>query len=337
MKNESPSVSFIICTLNSELMIWECLESVNNLTYPKDRITVLLMDGGSTDRTIEIATQYDFCKIHSVATDGPEEATAIGYNLSKSDYAINFASDNVIKDKNWLKRMIRPLEENSATVASETLRYTYVPDDKPLNKYFALFGMNDPLTFYLKKQDRSPYFETGWHLNTPVVNRGDYYETVFTRENMPTLGANGFVIRTKIIQKATKDPKKFSHIDTCVDLLDMGHTRYAFVKTDLWHKTGERFFNFFRKRRMYALTLYFNKQKMRRYHLYNPNTDLLKLVLFVVYSLTVIEPVFQSVRGYRKVKDAAWFLHPIVCFIITLNYAYVVIVHVCNNFYTNRK
>lgn len=324
MNSKLPTVSFVTCTFNSQATIKECMESVKTQDYPQDKIEVIVVDGGSKDKTLEIARSYSFCKIKIIPTDGPEEATAIGYNMSSSDYVVNYPSDNVLPDKNWLKRMVKPLEENKDIVASETTRYTYNSKDKPLNKYFALFGMNDPVAFYLNKRDRGAYFEEGWYLSAPAEDKGDYYLATFTKDNLPTVGANGFVVRTKIIQKATKDPKKFSHIDTCVDLLEMGYNHIAFVKTSIWHKTGEELGNFFKKRRKYAMNLYFKKQSMRRYHLYNPKTDTLKLILFILYSLTLIEPVLQSLRGYLKIRDTAWFLHPVICFVITLNYVYTV-------------
>lgn len=323
MKKSLPSVTFVTPTLNSESTIRECIESVNKLDYPKKLIKMFIMDDGSKDKTLSIVRNFPFCKVFNVKSSGPEEATAIGFNHATSDYVVNFSSDNIIPDKRWLNRMLVPLEVNKKLIASESINYRYVKSDKLLNRYFALFGMNDPIAFYLNKRDRRAFFENDWHLKTTSVNMGSYYEASFTENNMPTLGANGFVIRTKIIQKVTKDPKKFSHIDSCIDLLRLGYNNFAFIKTTLWHKTGENLSNYFYKRRRYALELYFKKQKSRRYHLYNPKTDKLKLLIYVVLSLTLIEPLYQSMRGYLKVRDNAWFLHPFICFLTTCNYIYI--------------
>lgn len=325
MRKRLPSVDFVVCTFNSGATIRECLDSIKRLDYPKHLVKAIVIDGGSTDGTLTITSKYKFCRIHQIVTNGPEEATAIGYNLSKADFVVNYPSDNILTSSNWLKRMVAPLVADKTLVAAETLRYAYNKKDKPLNKYFALFGMNDPVAFYLGKRDRAAYFESGWHLKSHAHDRGDYFETVFNKNNLPTVGANGFIVRTKAIQKVTKDPKKFSHIDSCVDLLNLGYNRYAFVKTDIWHKSGERFSMYFSKRKKYVLTLYFKKQTMRRYHLYNPKTDKVKLGLFVVYALTFAEPTVQSVRGYIKVRDFAWFLHPLICFAITITYIYTLL------------
>ena len=324
MIKKLPSVSFITCTLNSQNTIKECLDSIVKLNYPKKLIEVLIIDGGSKDKTLSIVKKYSFCKIKMVKTDGPEEAMAIGYNAAHGEYVVNFPSDNIILKKDWLLQMLTPLMENKNIIASETLHYSYVKKDKILNRYFALFGMNDPVAFYLGKRDRAAYFEDGWHLKTPAQEKGNYYIAQFKEKDLPTLGANGFIIRKSIIQKVTKNPKRFFHIDSCVDLVRMGYDTYAFVKTDVWHKTGEELFNFIKKRKRYATILYFNKRKIRRYHLFNPKTDKLKLMLFIIYSFTFIEPIYQSIKGYRRIQDPAWFLHPVICFFTTIIYTYTV-------------
>lgn len=107
--------------------------------------------------------------------------------------------------------------------------------------------------------------------------------------------------------------------------MNKGHARFAFVETDIWHKTGEELGNFFAKRRKYAGNLYFKKKQMRRYHLYDARHDTLNLALFVFFSLTLVEPTIRAIRGYKKVPDMAWFLHPLICFATTLNYLYTLI------------
>lgn len=315
-----PTVSFITCTLNSEKIIKECLDSIKNLDYPKDLIEVIIVDGESNDKTIEIVKKYDFCRVIVKKTDGPEIATAIGYNNAKNELLVNFPSDNVIPNTKWLKEMVQPLSENPDVFACETLRYAYVKNDKPLNRYFALFGVNDPIAFYFNKADRASYFNNGWHLPVKPVDKGNYYIAFFNSDNLPTVGANGYVIRRNIALLISKDPEKFFHMDTSLDLLKMGYNKIAFVKNSIWHKTGEELFNFLKKRKRYATRLYLNKQKVRRYHLVDFKKDQFKLIFFVLLSLTIVEPLYRSIKGYIKIHDPAWFLHPVLCFLITIVY-----------------
>lgn len=315
-----PTVSFITCTLNSQKIIKECLNSIKNLDYPKNLIEVIIVDGGSTDKTLKIAKKYPFCRIIIQVTDGPEIATAIGYNSARNELLVNFPSDNVIPNSKWLKEMVQPLIENPDVFACETLRYMYTKRDKPLNRYFALFGVNDPIAFYFHKADRASYFNKGWHLPVKAIDKGNYYIASFNSNNLPTVGANGYVIRRKVSLLISKDPEKFFHMDTSLDLLKMGYNKIAFTKNSVWHKTGEELFNFLKKRKRYATSLYLNKQKVRRYHLVDFKKDQFKLIFFVLISLTIVEPLYHSIKGYIRIHDPAWFLHPVLCFLITIVY-----------------
>jgi glycosyltransferase involved in cell wall biosynthesis len=59
MEAASLSVSIIIPALNEEKMIGRCLESLAQLEFPRDRFEVILVDNGSSDRTVAIAGSFE--------------------------------------------------------------------------------------------------------------------------------------------------------------------------------------------------------------------------------------------------------------------------------------
>jgi hypothetical protein len=70
------------------------------------------------------------------------------------------------------------------------------------------------------------------------------------------------------------------------------------------------------------MRLYHQKDyNLRRWRLYEPK-DKWKLLLFVFYGLTIVKPLYDSLRGYLKIKDKAWFLHVVVCFAIIFVYGW---------------
>jgi len=87
------------------------------------------------------------------------------------------------------------------------------------------------------------------------------------------------------------------------------------VKNDIIHISGERFWHFFKKRKRYMKDLYLKDFQKRRYLIYNPKKDKLKIIAYSLYSLTLVLPAIKALKGYLKIKDLAWFLHPIVCFL----------------------
>ena len=48
----------MIPTLNCSSFLNLCLDSIINQNYPKELIEILIIDGGSTDNTVEIAKNY---------------------------------------------------------------------------------------------------------------------------------------------------------------------------------------------------------------------------------------------------------------------------------------
>jgi len=57
-KNENPiRITIGLCVKNSEKTIKKCLESIINQDYPKELVEIIIVDGGSKDRTIEIAKE----------------------------------------------------------------------------------------------------------------------------------------------------------------------------------------------------------------------------------------------------------------------------------------
>jgi glycosyltransferase involved in cell wall biosynthesis len=322
---EKLTVSFITCTFNSGKILEECLESIKKLDYPKELIEIIVVDGGSKDNTLESAINYN-CKIVKENTRRPEAATAIGYNEAKNDIIVNFPSDNVITDDKWLKRMLKPFQENKDLVGVETLRYEYCRQDKSLNRYFALFGAADPVAYYMNKRDRITYFEKTWPLEAKADDMGDYYLVKFNKYNTPTLGANGFCVKRELILEVSGEPLKFFHIDATYDLIMKGHNQFAFVKNTIWHKTAIDFTYYLKNRLRYA-GIYFKDQSLRRYHLVDFRRDKLKLFKYIIFTLTIVVPLYEAIKGYLKIRDLAWFYHPLVCLLFLFMYGYTTIKH----------
>jgi succinoglycan biosynthesis protein ExoA len=64
-----PTVDVIISTLDEERYIGRCLEAVIGQDYPPERVRIWLVDGGSTDRTVEIAQRLGEPRL-TVIADG---------------------------------------------------------------------------------------------------------------------------------------------------------------------------------------------------------------------------------------------------------------------------
>jgi glycosyltransferase involved in cell wall biosynthesis len=54
----TPSVAVLVSTFNEERYLERCLESLLAQDYPRDRMRVLVIDGGSTDATVALAERF---------------------------------------------------------------------------------------------------------------------------------------------------------------------------------------------------------------------------------------------------------------------------------------
>jgi len=248
---------------------------------------------------------------HIVVTEGdPESAKAIGLKRARGDIVCFMASDCEFTS-NWaLKEVLYKM--NRCVSGAFSSHYFYNPSDPMLNRYFALFGFNDPIPFYLGKCDRLTLYQEAGH--------GNYFP-----HNVPTLGDNGFFVWKHLITQTNTN--EYSHIDNCEDLRKLGHYHYAYLKSPIWHKTGDSLWLWLRKRLHYANTL----NKNRRWKMVTDLKDYLKLLVFIILTITVIEPLVRSVYGYWKsgIKDKAWFLHPVVCFLTVFLYGIYVSRRLC--------
>jgi glycosyltransferase involved in cell wall biosynthesis len=275
-------------------------------------IEVIIVDGGSTDDTFEVIKNYNkklIIKLFKTGIKDQEPKRAIGIEKASGKYIASIDPDVYLTDKKWLTKMINPLEIDKSLVGSQTLYYEYSKEETAINRYFALFGINDPVAFYLNKADRIPYFENKWLFNKNFVDKKTYFEVNFER-NIPTMGCNGVVFRSSIYKKFA-NKKTFFHIDIIQDMVDSGYKKFAIVKNSVLHSTGETFCKSIVKRVNY-MNLHFHKRRgERRYLVFDINSkrDVFNLVKFVFYTLTIVQPIYLSIKGYRKIKDIAWFLH----------------------------
>ena len=324
-----PQLSIIIVSLNSDRTLGSCLNFIQLQTYPEiDEI--LLVDGGSTDKTLDIAKKSDLPIkiIHGGHTNNQEARRAIGIEKAKNEICAFIDTDNYIIQKTWLRDMILPLVEDSSIVASQTLRYSVPRNTTVLNRYFGLLGASDPVAYYLGKADRLSWAFNKWNLLGKVTRANKNYLVIeFDQNNYPTVGCNGIVFRKSVILKSDwGSPENYFHTDVFVDIAKRGLNRFAIVRNEIFHDTAAvSFLVFFGKRRAYMQQHYQGLYSQRRYKIFDPKKmkDIIGLLRFIIFTLTFIEPLYESIRGYVRKKDIAWFIHPVMCVGIGVVYAQV--------------
>ena len=336
IKSNKPTISVVIATYNSERTIKACLDSLAKQDFPQKNLQLIISDGGSTDRTVAIAKKPQAQIVFPPKNrQGAEYNKGYGFQFATGTFILCIDHDNILPHNRWLSKMLAPLLAHHEVVASEPLRYHYDPHLTLLDRYFALFGANDPVPYYLGKADRMDYIHNNYNLLGKSSDQGAYYLVQFDKKQpsrIPTLGANGFLIRRSFFIKSDHKPGHYYHIDINVDLVSQGYTHYAFIKDDITHLTNSSFFSFIDRRKHFVEKYYIEDFSMRRYSVYQ-SEDRIKLTWYIFYSITIIRPLIDSMRGYLIIHDIAWFIHPFMCLAMLYIYGLTTIKNVLKKRY----
>ena len=316
-----PSISIVIPTYNSERTLAQCLESIVGQDYPREKIEIVIADGGSKDKTLEIAKKFDVDRIlHNPLRTG-EAGKAIGVEVAKNEIVAFIDSDNILPSLNWFKVMVEPFK-NQVIAGTEPLYYTYRRGDPLITRYCALTGMNDILCFFIGNYDRYNYVTERWtKLKVHAVDRGNYLLVELDERNIPTMGANGFMVRAEALKSVDYKPYLFD-IDVIYQLVKAGWNRYAKVKTGIVHLFANSTNAYVKKtRRRIGDYLYYERFGARKYPWRGLNR--LGILKFILYTLLVASLVRDSLRGYKKLRDKAWLFHPLACWLTLLTYGII--------------
>jgi glycosyltransferase involved in cell wall biosynthesis len=109
-------VSVQICTLNEEANIADCLDTV----VANGPAEILVIDGGSSDRTVEIAETYG-ARILAAGRLGLGPSRRLGYMSTSQTYSAFVDADDRL-GPDWLSTMVRELEEGGYSALQSQLR-----------------------------------------------------------------------------------------------------------------------------------------------------------------------------------------------------------------------
>lgn len=117
-KDLLPGVSIIVTTFNSEHTINECLDSILDLEYPKNLLEIIVIDGGSTDATIEYAKKFPV-KVMNSQLNPPAAYNLVLKNIKNE--VIGLIDSDAKVEKSWLKKLVKYLNDPNVVGASGTV------------------------------------------------------------------------------------------------------------------------------------------------------------------------------------------------------------------------
>ncbi len=317
-----PGISVLIPTLNAERYIEGCLRSLREQDYPAELIEIIVADAGSVDSTLEVLARYRVDRVVPNPGVTGEAARAVLNRLATKELILSIDSDNYLVGKDWLRRMVKPLQDDPQVLAAEPLRWDYAPSDPPLNRYFALTGINDPVSLFMGNYGRYSYLTDTWtEMPHKEVARDGYLVAELEPGHVPTMGANGFLVRNDVLREVSTGDYYFD-IDVVNDLVEAGHRHFAKVDVAVGHHFARDLSTLRRKtRRRIEDFLYWRERRNYPWL----SSGRLPIVRFALSTLLVLPLLAQVIRGWVRVRDRAWLYHIPVCWMTLWLYSWAVI------------
>ena len=121
MEEKSLSITFIIPTLNSSRFLDKCFNSIIDQEYPKEKIKIMVVDGGSKDETFLLANKFGAEVVHNEKILC-EPAVVLGMQKAQTDLCVIMGADNSLVGRNWIKEMVKPFEDPNIFAAYPSLK-----------------------------------------------------------------------------------------------------------------------------------------------------------------------------------------------------------------------
>jgi glycosyltransferase involved in cell wall biosynthesis len=135
-----PFVSIVVPCRNEETYLVRCLDSILAGDHPRERLEILVVNGGSTDGTAEVLAQYAATHQGIVALENPKGATPVALNIgiraARGDIIVRMDA-HVLYPPDYIRRLIAGLEESGADNVGGVLE-TVPAEDTPIARAIAL-------------------------------------------------------------------------------------------------------------------------------------------------------------------------------------------------------
>ncbi|HRY82115.1 MAG TPA: glycosyltransferase family 2 protein [Candidatus Moranbacteria bacterium] len=106
-----PTVAFVIPCKNEEMNISDAVMRCYQVDYPKEKIEVIVINDGSTDKTLlvlkELKKNYPSLKIVDWENQGKRWAMAAGFKISAAEIIVQLDSDSCVDPKSF-RNLIAP-------------------------------------------------------------------------------------------------------------------------------------------------------------------------------------------------------------------------------------
>ncbi len=278
-------ITVVMPTYNSEKTIEKSLKSVREQSLKQEEIEILIIDGRSTDNTLEIANRYG-CVILKNEKKLPEFAKNIGIRKASGKYICSLDSDEVIENKDSFRKKVEFLENSDVkNILSSGLR---TPDNNIFTDYTNSFG--DPFSYFIYKISGSGYKKSLINNKYRYEEIQDFEQFFIDKKITPICDGGGNFFDVSYLKQIT-DINTDNISASVFDKITEKTNCFAIMDDDyITHYTSASFSILLRKIRFRVINNIFNKKETPGFanrEARIPKIKKMKKYLFIPFSLSL--------------------------------------------------
>lgn len=308
--------SIVMPTLNAENTIEMALKSIYNQEYNMSKVEIMVIDGGSTDRTREIASKYGVTLIENPKKI-PETAKCIGFSRAKGRYIIMQDSDEIWIGKDNLKKREIFFQNNRDVFCLIPERV--VPGKNCGLACAYLNAVGDPFGYIIYRNCLS---RTEQNRNYMIKHdaHGNVYE--FDEKGIAPIGDGQCttidIVKARELFGEYVETQEFA-TSIFVQMINKTGKMGIVPGDSIVHYSKASFKSYLSKLR-FRVNINLNNIERSGYASRASKNKIIsrRKWLFVLYVATVIGPIWDSLKLSFKYRDASFLLHFVYTYYICL-------------------
>ncbi|MEJ5285075.1 MAG: glycosyltransferase family 2 protein [Brevinematales bacterium] len=320
--------TIIMPTLNSEKTIEKSLKSIRNQEFEQKKIEILLCDGGSTDKTLEIGLDFG-CKIIRNENKLPEWGKYFGFIEAKGKYIVFMDSDEEFTNKNSLKNRFECFINNKNIKNIICSGLLNPPSFSEINFYSNTVG--DPFSFFIYGIEGDNFQKSLKRKYSILLEEENYYLISFNKNSLyPIIDGGTHTFEKEFILNLISDSFSINTIPLIFNLMARKTMALGVMKNDfINHYSSSNIKTYVSKikwRIEHSIFFpdksgvgFINREK------FLPHFVKIKKIFFIPYSFSIIIPAITGIRLFLEKKKKVFLLHPFITFFTSFYILFCVI------------
>ena len=304
--------SIVMPTYNSEKTIRYSLDSIAAQAYDLKKVECLIIDGGSSDKTLAIAAEYPFVTILKNEKRLPEYAKFIGSQQVKGKYIIFMDSDEAFSNDHALalrEQAFGQFPQAQLLVANQ-LYYVASDEGGVAGNYINACG--DPFSFFIYRPKKSILETYPAH----IVKKAEHHICLLNFSNCakrPIADGGTKTFSASFLKKQNPAAIDVAFISSVGDkILDENGNCLCIADDNVAHRSKSKLLPYLKKIRFRIINNTFQKE-MSGFSS-RAVSGSRKQFLFPLYTASFILPLCDAVTLSVRYKDIFMLLHIFYCY-----------------------